>query len=333
MKRKMNLTEALGNEWKSHFSKGSTITELLDTLGMADQTFKEIVASYTINDDRLAVLVNTMSIKDAHLARILIDFKCGELTYEQLVEDTFTIGADCDMRVVIIDGGRDSENVQDFDYSSEDLWMGDSFVKLLNHHGISTYLVEALKETDKENHARIQYYTIRKPDPERMCPGKALPSKRKFEEASFWVVYSAVLSPFNMDSPPLLAEPHYWIDYGEEFYCEERLKLIPTWNDDGFSIQITRAPFEEADSRLLKRIWKENEKLIGDKFKDKQLVVKDKRNAGMELTVRMTDKPFRDFILSSAQEKYELARMFHDTVNDIRNFFIEIMERMHLLNY
>jgi len=120
---------------KEIFGNKKTIGKIFNTLEIDNHVITKIHSTYTIDDDRCAIIVLTKNMVSSKREKILIDVNAGEPTWKQMIDVTFGIGSDCDKIIVLFDSYVSSYGI----YLNE--YMADSFSQINNRCGIETYLL------------------------------------------------------------------------------------------------------------------------------------------------------------------------------------------------
>jgi len=103
MSNEQGLQEILGDTWRECFSDKELIRDILSAVDEKHLHFKDIAKQYLIDDDRLSLIL-TLEDEDKHLERAIIDVKTSFPTWEQMMDVVYTIGQDCETKIVIFDG-------------------------------------------------------------------------------------------------------------------------------------------------------------------------------------------------------------------------------------
>ena len=325
MEEKVSLKECFTNTWKEYFGKEDTIVSLLGDLGISDQVFKEIVTRRSIGDNRCVVIASTTKVEDGHLGKVIIDFKLGEPSWQQMMDVTFKIGSDCEKKIVIFSAPEDPE-YQDYlkpltAYDNRIL-VG-SFARINNDCGFDTWLLRASISTDS-NKVEPEYDVIEEPGDHRSTRYSKLPSKRDFEKAEFWVVYyDSFAGYFAGSGPTAAAKPDCWMGYGS-WISGGGLEFRPTWTDKGLLMHATAESESGVDT--LKWLWENSYDEIREKYKGEPKLHK-KRGSPFKLSVRVSEISFTDVIYSTPQKKEEYAEDVFGREREFHEFLTELINR------
>jgi len=314
------------NKYLDHFSKEETVQSIVSRITSNNGTFSSIEKKYTFDEDRCGLIVQMTDKNTKRLSRVIIDIKHGKPTYQQLLEMTFDIGNDCDYSVAIFD---DAHNENDEINPSACAHLAGSLVNLLNAYGGNAYL--AILETEDDKKLELRYLLMLNKHLNRK--GLEMPSKREFECAEFWTVY---FDSVPTGSPSATFCPEYWLDY-QPYRIIAGLKIIPTWTDDGFFMDI----FSETEPELLE--WLLEYK--GDKIREfvnqfqaqlesyegapacgSEIIVDKKSGVMHKLSVMLTGQPFKEFVYSSVEKKKRFAEMVYYTKVNFYEFIEKLLE-------
>lgn len=315
MQEKVGLIEYFGSSWRDHFTGEDTIISLLNNVGISDHVFKNIYRRYSIDHNRYGLVINTVKKDTGYLVRIVLDVKLGEPTWNQLMDVTYSIGADCDIKIVIFDGEKNSDS---FGGSS----LAESFCEVVNKSGVSIYLVQVKAAMDDGRKSEVEYEVMVDPKDYTDAPYSKLPSKRRFDEIEFWVLH---YDPFCGFDPPAVVKPHCWIGYSS-WRRSGDLDLTPTWTDEGFFMHAIAESGPGADT--LKWLWENRHDEIREHYKGCKVKLHKKSGTPHKLSVRLWEVPFRNFIYSTADEKDYYADEFFGGEREFSEFMDSlIMDR------
>jgi len=311
------------------FSKEETILNLFDAIKLNNYIFDRIERTYTFDDDRCGLIIQMVDKNTRRLSRVIIDIKHGEPTYRQLLDLTFDIGNDCDHKIAVFDR---AQNEMDKSDPSANEYLADNLGWLLNFYEVSIHLVSARALLKAEGEIEFEFRHLQGYKELYENLNLELPSKREFEIAEFWTVYYDAVPGID---PSFIFKPEYWM-----YYCPYRefagLKITPTWTDKGFFMNV----ITETNSELLEWLleYKEDkmceftnefqarfESIEGVPACGSQVIVDKKSGVLQKLSVMLTDKPFKEIIYSSPEEKKEFAGIVYSMVANFAEFIDELI--------
>ena len=147
------LKEYFGNTPIEYFTEKNAIETLMDEIGISDQKFTGIETTSRINDDRFYVIFNT--VKDGHgnKGRHIIDVIFSEPTWQQMMDVTFGVGAECDSRMIIYDNASQSYDK----LSNRETAV--KFASINNDCGVVTYIINAtVAENFEKNKTALSHW-------------------------------------------------------------------------------------------------------------------------------------------------------------------------------
>jgi len=306
--------ESFLNEWKGRFSHEETFTNLFYSLDFVDYEFGKVDRVYQIGPDRVGAVVNMK--EGDRMVRIIIDLKHGKPSYRQMLDVVYGMGADCDKNIVLFDG---LTNVDDARNPSADRYLIESFTRLVNEYGVDTSLVRVSSLNDPANPMEFEYTIVEQPEGAAKYARSKPPSRRKFEEVEFWVVYYDSLCGFDT---PTLFEPEYWLEYTSR-RDKAGLVFTPTWTDRGFFMHA----IVDSDSGVdtLNWLWDHRYDEIHEEYKGCEIRLHKKGNVPHKISVRINKIPFTQVILSTPQEKEDYAGELYFKELDFANFLASLI--------
>lgn len=312
MSNQKSFKEIVGDTWREYFSKEEAIKDVLKTLDMKDYVFKNIITRYAIDDDRLAITSTLKNTDTSRLERIIIDVKTGFPTWEEMMDVVYNMGSDCDTKIVIVDGAKNPN-----DYGNI-MNIGFGFSKILSNSKVKIYIL--LAKASGENGEKLHYEIIDEPSTLSSLPYPDIPPKWKFEEAEFWTLYFCDILGYELPSSQY---PEYWLDYQ---YCDHDggFEFCPEWTDKGLFIYATAQCTQTIEE--IKSLWKNRFREIRDHYKGSMVSIDKKKGVPHRISLKISDTPFRDVMLSSPDEKVTYADKVHDSLREFRKYIIWLID-------
>jgi len=326
MQKKTTLKKHLGKSWRKYFAKPETITDLFGQLGITDHEFKDIQTRHEIDDERLVLIIRTTKKDTGDLGRIIIDARMGEPTWRQMIDLTFTLGRDCDKRILVYEDG--SANVDQHDliagYS-----MTYGFASILNSCKIDTYIVGA--KPSSENEGGVSYEIVASPKNCNEIEIDQLPSQTQFQMAEFWLYYSH----HETSVEPPLSYPEDWIYLEWTHFTEDpELSLFLTWNDQGMFLTASNERTFSPDQKytaLEALQWIAAHRLddLRRVFHDYEIEVQEKSRQPFRILIWIHRKPFTEFAYGTSKEKYDFSVKATTLVNEFRDRLNELNQEFN----
>ena len=312
MKTIETLKSFLGDNWREHFTQKSTIENLMDQIGISEQKYTGIETTSRINDDRFYVIFNT--VKDGHgnKGRHIIDVILEEPTWQQMMDVTFGAGCECDTRIVIYDNAS-----QSYDKVSNRK-TAVKFASINNDCGVDTYILNTTVAKRTENDGISLLYEIESsPEYVYETTYHKLPKREEFEQAEFWLYFDETYDY----TQERLYNPDWWIGGPTTYFVEGVIGLTPSWSNDGFSVQATADNFTE-HQMLVKLIDSKRHK-IEQHFEKYELKIIREPDTPIEITVKFDERPFKDFIFMTIEEKCKYIEKYRNLKDEFNWFLFE----------
>lgn len=308
------------NDWRDYFLKKDVLLKVLDGVCLtATHEFVTPRSKYLIDDDRLAVTLLLKRKGTEILDKVIIDAISSWPSFEQIMEVLYTLGSDCDYRIVLYDRNFDSDCWGD--HSGDIAYMFDSLLDYLQGR-VSLSVVGIDLGASDGGELTPRCMKIRSINRNNTQLG--LPDRTILEEAELWSSYF----------PGIRCQGEHYDEYcfhhGE--YVETTANKINSWaiwTDDGMVAEYTMDGeyFKELMSKRLDRLESRFKGcLIDYRIEDQEITVKN-RAASIREAVESTPVerkhgrekhiititspiPFRNFVYSSPDDRYGMADEF-----------------------
>lgn len=300
-------------QFSNHQSCETEVNKIFAALNIQDQTFKNIVTRYQIDDNRFSVIINTLTNR-GNIGRVLIDVIEGSPTWFQLKNVNFEIGQRCDTKIIIC---NDSINSKRDDRYLDGINAAYTLAKIKNDIFIVAYRLSS-----DDNNEMVATYDASKFISEcdkkyENQPDKDLDDEEKENddksgnynlltridmELTEFEIYMD--ESFGLWNPPILLNPNRWRVKGSTFH-EQHFDFSYYWQMDGFYNSILLDPARH-DLVFLKWLELNEFDAIYEKYDDCEIYLKadDYKITGIEILV--WEKPYADFIRSNRNEKNEI---------------------------
>jgi hypothetical protein len=330
---KRNTTRDFGtSKWKEDFYKQDSLTSVIDSTDIEDYEFHRIEKTYTVNDDRVGAIVQIK--QNDRMLRVIIDFRMGFATCDQIMDVKFNIGTDCDYFIIIYEDSRKFEDQMEY---WDDVLDAQCFLEVLVAYQVKAYLVRANNALVDKGPIGYQYHCtssggIYSSD----SFSKKLPSKRRFQHAEFMTYHFGIDSHYNTH---VMFRPAEWC-FGSETNLQmggicinKELDLFSNWTDRGFFMNAV--PESEEGIRMLEWIWENKREQLRKEYNDStnrasinglklKMYKKDGRPA--KLSIRLSPRPFLEIAYLVDCEKRNYGEMvyceesfFGDLIDELIN--------------
>jgi len=293
MSKQNSLIDHFKDVLLNNLKQSESITELLSEIGINNEKVDNIVKSELIDDNRVSVLVETKTNANGEKSKVIFDAILGEPTWKQMMDVTFERGHECEKKIIIYFDINKSKKSYIW---SENSFMAVSFAKINNDCGVDTYIVSAKAKTNDNGSIIFKYYLEEEPGDLKVTSYTTHPNKKDFQQAELWLSYNNFIG----DYPPQEFNPNNWMD-GPWRYESCDIDFKPIWNDQGlFIVALTDSDNGRA---TLKRLLETNIKEIENEFKDHKLNVVNKSEVPSEISIRMHERPFNEFVGATPADK------------------------------
>jgi hypothetical protein len=308
--KRMTLKEYLGPKWREYFCMQETIREILSATGIDDQQeFLNIERVYTIDEDRLAVVIKTQMKGTLCWNRMILDVIMGEPTWDQMMDITFSIGSECNPKIIVCDPGYQEPFLLDMKVSG--------FVQINSHCGFPTFILTA--GVSEEG---IKYTLVEGPHVYEDLYITRLPSKLEFQQTDFMCHVSDALQY----DPPLYADYSRWPcdrwiwpleGYDLEF-------VFPIWKETGVFMEL-RGNSRKGQEQLM---WLLEHKQAEVKKGLRKYVINYDAESGFPRRIRakLWDAPFSDFVFCDAEHKFDLVGMILELNGGSEEFYLDLLK-------
>lgn len=295
----MQRTQLIGKNWVTKYTEHDFIRKLLGRCGLWNYNFSKIDRIFQIDTHRIAMIVHVIEIQSQKSEQLIIDVTNKEPDWQQMMDVTYGIGADCDIKIIV----WDNEN-PNFCYADT---LVSNFINYLNKNGYPTFLI-ASKVGENGNKIEIVEEGLMY----RKGCGDGLPSRLEMHKTEF-VHYFCTVSGIE---PPVCQHDRYMIilgdgDWPAEFHCfaacdGDLSVAYPIWNEDGVFMRIT-AETESGKEKLdfILKLGSYALKMYVGRLK-MEMTVADKKTK--QLLIKVWDVPFSEFIASDVNRRIELAK-------------------------
>ena len=178
---KRNSTGDFGSpKWIEAFLTEESLCSIIDSTDIEDYEFHRVEKSYTVDDDRVGAIVQIK--KDRRMLRVIIDFKRGYGTWNQIMDMQFNLGNDCDNLIAVHGDNPEDGDEEDLYYDS---FVAKRLIEVLIAYGVEFCIVIAKSQSEGQGQVRYKYSHD---DDLKLVSEKfktKLPSKRIFEETEF----------------------------------------------------------------------------------------------------------------------------------------------------
>jgi hypothetical protein len=294
-------------------SQENTIRKLFDAVEMTECQLVRIEPSYRVEPHRYGLNAVLRRDSDNQLLKATLDFKHGTPTWHQMMDVTFGIAESSDLKITVFDG--EDDELDDTD-DSADVDLAQCFVNVLNSCGGNSYLLKM----DMAKGEGLKFTPIATPPKDRKLIFKDLPSRSDFERAEFWVRYHSKRFP---EPKALISDPLFW--FRDHSLVQSRnVRAVTRWDDQGICLEaVFRTPLETQEFR---RRFDDNFVNAWANYQGCRIRITSESEDEKRLTARLSDVPFRNFVLGTETERKELTSFYQLAEQEIP-YFIDMVIR------
>ena len=309
LEKKVTIREYLGPEWREYFRKEQTIKEILLASEIDDQVFAEIEKIYAIDDDRLALIIKTRNKDTLYSNWIMLDVIMGKPTWDQMMDIAFGLGLECNPRIVVYDSCGDPDFYIEYRVAG--------FTQICNDCGLSTLLVAGHALPTGITYSLLTDYSLYGPsDLEKF------PTREEFQKTEFMCNLHNVVG----FDPSLEMEYFTWPCESIVWFIEDfDLELMyPVWNKNGVFMRLTAT--SERGRNQLKWLLENKQGELKKTLSDFSVEYEESSGLPQELSARIWDKPFSQYVFSKDMERYELAERVMEMNKADQLFFFDLLK-------
>jgi hypothetical protein len=267
------------NYFETAFNK-ENIKSLLAAINIGTFANINIIKEATYNPINKSILIEIPNESCEGEIEIMLNFKQGQPTVDQVYNAIYQFGADCQKRIIVFTGG----NCWNDKYNpGADVDIVKCLIENMTRFDRNIYLVKMVCDSTSS----IFYYEILvQPDIRPLLSKEECPSKEKFTEAEFWEVYFWGYNNF-IEATPF----EFGFDSNSEFsqcFPIGDLELETKWTDEGAIIRIE----DTSDKKyVFGDIWDDMRDEIQDMFRGCAMELLVRSGATLKLIVKVFDKP------------------------------------------
>lgn len=299
-------------QWTKKMENRAMITKMLDEIGLDYLRFLKIKTKTKKNPVRQTMIIEVFNMNSISEEKVLLDIKVGFPSWEQMMDVTLNMGADCDYKVVAFD----ATDIDEIDCSRgycADTIIG--FTQLNNEHGLKTYLLR-VDEANGDYKNGLKFNLIKKPELLYTYDTEEYPSLEDLKRSEYWVLHHGF---DNENYESFLSNPQHWFSF--RFYEEsENIGFLITWDEYGVFIEIV--------ARSLKAMNIVNSKLMtaNEKFEEnyiaKELICDGQSKYPLQWILMIFPEPYQFFYELSQECKICVSWHIHQCVKNIKNIFL-----------
>ena len=312
--KEIRLRDYLGKNFENFFSDKGQINHLFNELEIK-QEFKNVETKYQVDDFRTTTVINTINKVTGNRNKIVIDLILIEPTWQQMMDVTFDIGADCDKKIVIYNGA----GYPGYDINSSTMAVG--FAKNINYYKENTYIVGARAVESKNGKKEIIYDVKEKPGEIIKDRDDEVPTKEEFHHLEYAIYHDETLG---WEDPPLLLKPGQWFGNRSSEPGPVNFDFSSFWEDDGFYVGIITGLI--SDIEMMTKIKDKGIDVIKNKYKGCKIVFLEESGVLYGITVRVWDWPISDFANLEHEEKNKIIHRGNDEHGKFSTLIQEMIE-------
>jgi len=270
------------------------------------------IREYDLDCDRKGLIIDIKGKKAIDTCKVMIDVKSGQPSIEQVYDAIYTIGADCNKRVLVF---TDSTNYGDRDYLGADLDVVENLLLEINSNELELYLVKATAITDDELYI---YELIDAPHGNSNNFVARLPSQIEFLEEEFWQLYYIPLDGILGNG---------WVPFSDGFLKRNgigaheglgHVDVMLKWSESGLFFHVID---DELSIGKLKCIWNDKSHILKRLFNGCKMKFNDRSEKRSELVIQIWDLPIDYLVGANRNEKEFCAKFMKVSFSKLIMFF------------
>ena len=270
----------MGKNFENFFSDKGQINHLFNELEIK-QKFKSVETKYQIDYFRTTTVINTINKVTGNRNKIAIDLILIEPTWQQMMDVTFEIGADCDIKIVIYNGA----GYPGYDIITHLLWPLDS-LKILTTIKRTLILLGFGAIIESKNGKKEIIYDVKEKPGEIMKKIERMkPQLRKtfisLNTRSIMTKIGMARSSFDVKARSMV--------WSQDHQSREPVNFdfSSFWKDDGFYVGIITGLI--SDIEMMTKIKDKGIDVIKNKYKGCKIVFLEESGVLYGITVRVWD--------------------------------------------
>jgi hypothetical protein len=314
MNKKSKEKPIIAHNFETAFNK-ENIQSLLAAINIGTFANINIIKEATYNPINKSILIEIPNESCEGEIEIMLNFKQGQPTVDQVYNAIYQSGTDCQKRVIVFTGG----NCWDDKYNpSADIDTVKCLVETMNRFSLNIYLVKLVSDSTS---SICDCEILVQPDSHPELSKADCPSKEKFTEAEFWEVYFWGYNNF-IEATPF----EFGFDSKSEFsqyFPIEDLEIETKWTDEGAIIRIE----DTSDKKyMLGNIWDDMRDEIQDMFRGCAMELLVRSGATLKLIVKVFDKPIGDLAGVLWREKMHYAGLLWSKFIQFQGFIEKALQ-------
>jgi len=295
MNEKSQENSINANDFETAFDE-ENIHSLLEALNIGTSRNIYIIKEISHNPINKSILIEIPNESCEGEIEIMLNFKQGQPTVDQVYNAIYQDGLDCQKRIITFTGGHFLDDKYN---PSADLDIMRCLVDTMNRFDLNIYLVKMVCDSTSST---CDYEILVQPDSHSEFIKENCPSKEKFTEAEFWEVYFWGYNNI-IEATPF----EFGFESNSEFsqcFPIGDLEIETKWTDEGAIIRIE----DTSDKKyVLGGIWDHNRDEIQGMFRRCEIELLIQAGTTFKLIVKVFVKPIGDLAGMPWREKMHYA--------------------------
>ena len=271
------------------------------------------IREYEVDKYRKGLILNIKEKIVIDICKVIIDVKFGKPSFEQVHDATYTIGEDCDKRVLVFTDS--TTNFRDYEKMEADLAVVRNLLLAINSKDLGLYLVNLSATREYELFINELIYD---PDDDPKNFAAPLPSQMEFLEEVFWQLYYIPLEKI------LLIE---WKPFCDGFINRNgigshrdlgHVEVVLKWSESGLFFHVAD---NVRSAGKLKSIWNDKSHILKRLYNGCKMKFNEQSEKRSEIVIQIWDLP-RDYLIgANRQEKEFFAKFMKASISKLIMFF------------
>jgi hypothetical protein len=292
-------------------SNKENILSLLEALNIGPFRNINIIKEISHNPINKCILFEIPNAGCVGENKILVNFKQGQPTVDQVFNAIYREGSDCKQRIIAFSGGDEWDDKYN---PSADIGTVKCLSDNMNRFDLNMYMVQMIHDSTS---SIPKYKVIASPASSSEFHNSQCPSIEKFTEAEFWNVYFWGYNNW-VEATPF----EFGFDSDSQFdlcYPISDMNVVTKWTGEGAIISIEDT--NDNNKNELDLIWNRMKNEFLDMFRGCDIELLIRSGVTIKLRAKVFDKPIGDLAGVPWREKRHYAGLMWTKFTQCYEFF------------
>jgi hypothetical protein len=292
-------------EMINFIAKKSTLHQFLERNKIMDiDTIHEIIP-YERDDYRRGLIVDVKEKNADARSKIMIDLKQGQPIINQVYDSLYTVGKDCEKRIVLYSGGQ---NDYDKDVPIADTVVVRTAVSNLQEYPLGIYLFKM-----DENTFIIEPPCAELPwSQDTILTVDQIPTREQFMTDVFWLIYfdsfnESFYNPLKIFRDGFEDTSFWFYEIGID--CSFSGEILLKWDQKGFKYKVIQ---QDDSDEYLKKVLDFEMPALQERYGSESVEFENVVGKLPRLRIRYSDRPFSWLYNASPRQITQFAKAVYD---------------------